>query len=78
MDIFYYIPWLFPALATLLGLIIGSFLNVVIYRLPTMMQREWRQECADAFPDYGITPLMASSRSVHLVQLALNVIRLCA
>ncbi|EKO3557413.1 prepilin peptidase [Vibrio metschnikovii] len=56
MDIFYYIPWLFPALATLLGLIIGSFLNVVIYRLPTMMQREWRQECADAFPDYGITP----------------------
>ncbi len=28
-----------------LGLIIGSFLNVVIYRLPVMMQREWTQQC---------------------------------
>ncbi|HEC84236.1 MAG TPA: prepilin peptidase, partial [Thioploca sp.] len=25
-----------------LGLIVGSFLNVVIYRLPKMMEREWR------------------------------------
>jgi leader peptidase (prepilin peptidase)/N-methyltransferase len=30
--------------AALLGLIIGSFLNVVIYRLPLMMDREWRQQ----------------------------------
>lgn len=29
----------------LLGLITGSFLNVVIYRLPLMMQREWRSQC---------------------------------
>lgn len=28
-----------------LGLLVGSFLNVVIYRLPIMMQREWRQQC---------------------------------
>jgi len=28
-----------------LGLLVGSFLNVVIYRLPLMMQREWRQQC---------------------------------
>ncbi len=28
----------------LLGLLIGSFLNVVIYRLPIMLEREWRQE----------------------------------
>lgn len=54
MDIFYSIPWLFPALATLFGLIIGSFLNVVIYRLPAIMQREWQQECAESFPDAGI------------------------
>lgn len=56
MDIFNYYPWLFPALATLLGLIIGSFLNVVIYRLPQIMEREWRQECAESFPEYGIAP----------------------
>ena len=29
----------------LLGLIVGSFLNVVIYRLPLMMQTEWRTQC---------------------------------
>jgi len=29
-----------------LGLVIGSFLNVVILRLPRIMEREWRQECA--------------------------------
>jgi leader peptidase (prepilin peptidase)/N-methyltransferase len=33
--------------ALLLGLIIGSFLNVVIYRLPVMMQREWTEQCYD-------------------------------
>jgi len=30
-----------------LGLIIGSFLNVVIYRLPIMMEREWRKQCTE-------------------------------
>ncbi|MAM71223.1 MAG: prepilin peptidase [Gammaproteobacteria bacterium] len=33
--------------ALALGLIIGSFLNVVIYRLPLMMQREWSEQCHD-------------------------------
>jgi leader peptidase (prepilin peptidase)/N-methyltransferase len=31
----------------ILGLVIGSFLNVVIYRLPIMLEREWRQQAAD-------------------------------
>ncbi len=56
MEIFEYYPWLFVASASLLGLIIGSFLNVVIYRLPKMMEREWRQECADYFPESNIQP----------------------
>ena len=30
-----------------LGLIVGSFLNVVIYRLPKMMERGWQQQCAE-------------------------------
>ena len=30
-----------------LGLMVGSFLNVVIHRLPKMMEREWQQQCAD-------------------------------
>ena len=31
----------------ILGLLVGSFLNVVIYRLPMMMERQWAAECAD-------------------------------
>ncbi|MFM2318010.1 MAG: hypothetical protein RLZZ215_631, partial [Pseudomonadota bacterium] len=31
----------------LISLLIGSFLNVVIYRLPVMMEREWKHECAE-------------------------------
>ena len=35
------------ALAGFLGLLIGSFLNVVIYRLPKMMELQWQAECAE-------------------------------
>ena len=35
------------AMAGLLGLCVGSFLNVVIYRLPKMMEQEWHAQCAD-------------------------------
>ncbi|MEI6804458.1 MAG: prepilin peptidase [Burkholderiales bacterium] len=31
----------------ILGLLIGSFLNVVIYRLPKMLERQWAAECAE-------------------------------
>ena len=33
------------SLLGLLGLLIGSFLNVVIYRLPVMLQAQWQAEC---------------------------------
>lgn len=36
--------WLFISLVALLSLLIGSFLNVLVYRLPKMMEREWQQE----------------------------------
>ena len=39
-------PWLFIGTATLLGLLIGSFLNVVIHRLPIMMEREEHAYCS--------------------------------
>jgi len=32
--------------ASLLGLLVGSFLNVVIHRLPIMMEMDWREQCA--------------------------------
>jgi leader peptidase (prepilin peptidase)/N-methyltransferase len=46
-------PAIFVAVAFAFALMIGSFLNVVIYRLPIMMQREWRDQCEelkDALP----------------------------
>lgn len=39
-------PQLFAILCGLLGLLIGSFLNVVIHRLPKIMERDWRVQCA--------------------------------
>jgi leader peptidase (prepilin peptidase)/N-methyltransferase len=39
-------PAILTAVALFVGLCVGSFLNVVIYRLPKMMEREWRAECA--------------------------------
>ncbi len=34
------------AIAGVLGLLVGSFLNVVIHRLPKMLERQWADECA--------------------------------
>jgi leader peptidase (prepilin peptidase)/N-methyltransferase len=39
------VPAAFIAIALLLGLLVGSFLNVVIHRLPRMLERQWRAEC---------------------------------
>jgi len=38
-------PLLFVVVIFLFALLVGSFLNVVIYRLPIMMEREWREQC---------------------------------
>lgn len=48
MDIINFIsehPDVFLILIAALSLLVGSFLNVVIYRLPRMIQYEWNQEC---------------------------------
>jgi leader peptidase (prepilin peptidase) / N-methyltransferase len=40
-------PAIFIAVVFAFALLIGSFLNVVIHRLPIMMQREWRDQCEE-------------------------------
>ncbi len=39
--------WFFYTVIIFLGLTVGSFLNVIIYRLPVMLDREWTQQCHD-------------------------------
>ena len=54
IEVFNEAPLAFVAVAFAFALMIGSFLNVVIYRLPIMMQREWRDQCEElqeALPD---------------------------
>lgn len=41
------VAWIDAILAGGFGLLVGSFLNVVIYRLPKMMERQWAAECAE-------------------------------
>lgn len=56
----------------ILGLLVGSFLNVVVHRLPLIMQREWADQCQDLIgnisPEKQIEPLTLSkprSRCPH-------------
>ncbi len=46
-------PLLGLACTLVLGLLVGSFLNVVIYRLPKMMERDWQQQCRDFLTNDG-------------------------
>lgn len=55
-------PPFFSTIVFVIGLLVGSFLNVVIYRLPIMMLRGWRKECLeflqikpDEIPDSCLT-----------------------
>jgi leader peptidase (prepilin peptidase)/N-methyltransferase len=46
LDVFLQ-PAYFVGFAIVLGLLVGSFLNVVIHRMPRMMEAQWRAECAE-------------------------------
>jgi leader peptidase (prepilin peptidase)/N-methyltransferase len=69
-------PAFFISMATLLGLMVGSFLNVVIHRLPKMMEQEWQRNCADlhgqealAHPRYTlVTPRSACPVCGHQIR----------
>ncbi|QBF83247.1 prepilin peptidase [Shewanella maritima] len=45
-------PWLFVVISFIFAATIGSFLNVVIHRLPVMMKREWQSECNFYLDEY--------------------------
>jgi len=47
LEAFHQLPWLVAIGLFSLGLVVGSFLNVVIYRLPLMMESQWRKDCCE-------------------------------
>ncbi len=55
--------WLTVAAAAVLGLIVGSFLNVVVHRLPTMLERRWTVEARETL---GEEPEPPSPEAYHL------------
>jgi len=44
LDLAHGLPWLYFSLVCLFALLVGSFLNVVIHRLPIMLERSWRAD----------------------------------
>jgi len=46
-------PAAFTALAVLFGLLVGSFLNVVIHRLPRILEREWRSQAVEVISEWA-------------------------
>jgi len=74
-------PWLLVATATVAGLLVGSFLNVVIHRLPKIMERQWRAECAElagtplpsAEPFNLLTPRSTCPKCGHRITALQNV-----
>ena len=69
-------PVLDAVLAGVFGLLVGSFLNVVIYRLPKILERQWAEECAElagqepapAEPFNLVTPRSRCRQCGHLIR----------
>jgi len=62
------IPALLYATAGFVGLCVGSFLNVVIHRLPRMMEAQWRAECAALAAESGGATAEAPAEALSLLR----------
>jgi len=58
-------PMAFAIVCGILGLLIGSFLNVVIYRLPIMLERGWKEECEAFLADDDVLSVSADKLPVE-------------
>ncbi|MDH5324283.1 MAG: A24 family peptidase [Gammaproteobacteria bacterium] len=50
---------------TVAGLIVGSFLNVVIHRLPIMLKRDWKQQCEEFLQEDETVTLKSNTSASH-------------
>ena len=67
MEIFEIFPGALFLLVGFVGLIVGSFLNVVAYRVPIMMGRAWREQCAEVQAEELPEPPHAVGKPFNLV-----------
>lgn len=76
IELWQNLAWFFYLSLGLLGLLVGSFLNVVIYRLPIMLKREWEADCAfmqgNALPEQEafnlVTPASSCRECGHKIR----------
>jgi len=68
VEFFELVPVALLAVVGLFGLLIGSFLNVVAYRLPIMMEREWRRQCDELASGPSSVPAHAAEQRFDLWQ----------
>lgn len=57
--------WLFVSLSFVFAAVIGSFLNVVVHRLPIMMKRDWQQECNHYLAEYKKTVFEQNEKQLN-------------
>ncbi len=56
VDLLSQSPGFLVTVCVVLGLLVGSFLNVVVYRLPIMLQRDWKSQCCEFLEIDNPTP----------------------
>jgi leader peptidase (prepilin peptidase) / N-methyltransferase len=74
-------PGFLVFMCVVVGLLVGSFLNVVIHRLPKMMERDWEAQCADLrgetppkAPKYNlVVPRSACPKCGHMITALENI-----
>jgi leader peptidase (prepilin peptidase)/N-methyltransferase len=66
VEIFEAWPLSLPISVFILGLLVGSFLNVVAHRLPIMMQRAWREQCEELMREAAEVPGPSSEPGFNL------------
>lgn len=68
IDAFRAQPWFFVGTVLVIGMMVGSFLNVVIHRLPKMMENDWRRQCVEFLhPEIAEKAAESSAPSYNLV-----------